>query len=67
MTTAMAGRGEMNPARPRLTIDVSPEMRRDIRLEAAKRDVSITDYVTYLILLGRDADRAGKTTERRTG
>lgn len=66
MTTAMAGRGEMKSARPRLTIDVSPELRRQIRLEAARRDVSITDYVTHLILIGRDADRTEKTTERRT-
>lgn len=63
MTTAMAGRGEMNPARPRLTIDVNPKMRREIRLEAAKRDVSITDYVTHLILLGQEADRDGKDVE----
>lgn len=67
MTTAMAGCGELNPARPRITIDVNPELRREIRLEAAKRDVSITDYVTHLILLGRDADRAGKATEGRKG
>lgn len=55
----------MSPARPRITIDVSPELRREIRLEAAKRDVSITDYVTRLIVLGRDAERADEATERR--
>lgn len=47
---------ERSSARPRITVEVAPELRREIRLEAARRDMSITAYVTGLILRGREAE-----------
>jgi uncharacterized protein (DUF1778 family) len=35
----------IQPRRPRISIDVKPEVRQRLRLAAAKRDVSIRDYV----------------------
>jgi len=32
--------------RPRISVDVDPEIRRQIRLAAAKRDVSVRQYIT---------------------
>jgi uncharacterized protein (DUF1778 family) len=32
--------------RPRISLDVDPEIRRQIRLAAAKRDVSVRQYIT---------------------
>ncbi len=32
-------------ARPRISLDVDPEVRRRIRLAAAKRDVSVRQYI----------------------
>ena len=58
MTTVAREQARVGSARPRITIDVTPEVRREIRLEAAKRDISITEYVAGLIELGRDAERA---------
>jgi hypothetical protein len=37
--------------RPRLTIDVQPELRRRLRLAAAKRDVSVREYVIETLRL----------------
>lgn len=33
------------PKRPRLTLDVQPELRRRLRLAAARRDLSVREYV----------------------
>ncbi len=33
------------PKRPRISIDVAPELRRRLRLAAAKRDLTIRQYV----------------------
>ena len=38
-----------SPKRPRITIDVLPEIRRRLRLAAAKHDVTIRDYVLAVI------------------
>lgn len=35
--------------RPRISIDVSPEIRRRLRLAAAKKDVTLRQYVTDAI------------------
>jgi hypothetical protein len=36
---------QSSPKRPRISVDVLPEMRRRLRLAAAKRDVSVRQYV----------------------
>lgn len=35
--------------RPRISLDVDPEVRRRIRLAAAKRDVSVRRYITEAV------------------
>lgn len=37
------------PKRPRITVDVVPETRRRLRLAAAKRDVTLREYVLTAI------------------
>ena len=37
------------PKRPRLMIDISPELRRRIKLAAAEKDVSIREYVEDIL------------------
>jgi uncharacterized protein (DUF1778 family) len=41
----MARAVQRTTSRPRISLDVDPEVRRRIRLAAAKRDVSIRQYV----------------------
>lgn len=41
----MARPMESSPKRPRISIDVVPEVRRRLRLAAAKRDLSVRQYV----------------------
>jgi len=36
---------ESSPKRPRISVDVAPELRRRLRLAAAKRDLTIRQYV----------------------
>ena len=36
---------QSSPKRPRISVDVLPEVRRRLRLAAAKRDVSVRQYV----------------------
>ena len=49
--------------RPRISLDVEPEVRRLVRLAAAKRDVSVRQYIMEALQerlredLGEDADR----------
>jgi uncharacterized protein (DUF1778 family) len=38
-----------SPKRPRISVDVLPEVRRRLRLAAAKRDVSVQQYVIEAI------------------
>jgi predicted transcriptional regulator len=55
--------------RPRISIDVEPELRRRLRLAAAKRDLTIQRYVLDAIAdrlredLGDDLDDAGMTAK----
>lgn len=37
------------PSRPRLIIDISPELRRRIKIAAAQRDLSIREYVEQIL------------------
>ncbi len=41
----MARPMELSAKRPRISIDVLPEMRRRLRLAAAKRDLTVRQYV----------------------
>jgi uncharacterized protein (DUF1778 family) len=40
---------ESSPKRPRISVDVLPAVRRRLRLAAAKRDVSVQQYVIEAI------------------
>ena len=40
---------EPSPKRPRISVDVLPEVRRRLRLAAAKRDLTIRQYVLAAI------------------
>lgn len=40
---------ESSPKRPRISVDVLPEVRRRLRLAAAKRDLTIRQYVLTAI------------------
>lgn len=35
--------------RIRLTIDIDPELRRDLRMEALQRDIPLREYLTRII------------------
>ena len=39
----------MTAKRPRLTLDVTPELRRRIRIAAAEEDLSVRDYVVGIL------------------
>ena len=41
----MARSMETSPKRPRISVDVLPEVRRRLRMAAAKRDLSVQQYV----------------------
>lgn len=45
----MARPMESSPKRPRISIDVMPEVRRRLRLAAAKRDLTVRQYVLEAI------------------
>ena len=45
----MARPMESSPKRPRISLDVAPELRRQLRLAAAKRDLTIRRYVLEAI------------------
>ncbi len=40
---------ESSPKRPRISVDVLPEVRRRLRLAAAKRDLTVREYVLQAI------------------
>jgi len=40
---------ESSPKRPRISVDVLPEVRRRLRLAAAKRDLTVRQYVIEAI------------------
>ena len=45
----MARSTEASPKRPRISVDVAPELRRRLRLAAAKRDLTVRQYVLEAI------------------
>ena len=45
----MARPMESSPKRPRISVDVLPEVRRRLRLAAAKRDLTVQQYVLEAI------------------
>lgn len=47
----MARPMESSTKRPRISIDVQPEVRRRLRLAAAKRDVTVREYVLEAVEL----------------
>lgn len=49
--------------RPRISLDVDPEVRRRIRLAAAKRDVSVRQYIMDA-LQGRLREDLGEEGDR---
>jgi uncharacterized protein (DUF1778 family) len=55
---------ESSAERPRISIDVAPEIRRRLRLAAAKRDLSVRQYVLEAIeeRLEADLGEDGRTT-----
>ncbi len=44
------------PARTRLTVDVDPDLRRRLRLVAARRDGTVTEYVRQVLERALDQD-----------
>lgn len=67
MTPTAYGSGEMTePKRPRISIDVTPELRRRIRLAAAARDMSATEYCREMLTrhLRQEADGEDARRER---
>jgi uncharacterized protein (DUF1778 family) len=53
----------MDPAtkRPRISVDVQPEVRRRLRLAAAKRDLSVRQYILEALEERLREDLAGDT------
>jgi predicted HicB family RNase H-like nuclease len=45
------------PARVRLSLDIDERLRREVKLEAFRRGVSVREYVTDLILRDRGVSR----------
>ncbi len=66
----MARPMESSPKRPRISIDVIPEVRRRLRLAAAKRDLSVRQYILDAIAerlhedLGDDGEGMSTLTAR---
>jgi uncharacterized protein (DUF1778 family) len=52
--------------RPRISIDVTPDLRRRIRLAAASQDMSVTDYCREVLTrhLRQEADREDARRDR---
>ncbi len=48
------------PARVRITFDIDKELRREVKLEAVRRGVTVREYVTYLILRERETGKTQK-------
>ncbi len=59
----MARPMETSTKRPRISIDVMPEMRRRLRLAAARRDVTIRHYVLEAIAERLREDLGGEDEE----
>jgi len=54
------------PKRPRLSIDITPELRRRVRLAAAAQDMSVTEYCREILTrhLRQEADGQDARRER---
>ncbi|MFQ5666903.1 MAG: hypothetical protein ACE5I7_10790 [Candidatus Binatia bacterium] len=52
----MAQRLASSTTRPRISIDVEPSLRRRVRLAAAKRDLSVREYVLAAIEARLESD-----------
>ena len=54
------------PRRPRISIDVTPELRRRIRLAAAAQDMSVTQYCREILTrhLRQEADQEDARRDR---
>jgi hypothetical protein len=55
----MARTLDPNVKRPRLSLDVDPDVRRRVRLAAARRDVTVRQYVLDALLARLDDDLGG--------
>jgi hypothetical protein len=53
-----AGQEQANRKRSRISLDMSPELRRRVKVEAAKRDITVRAYLEEII------ERAVQTDER---
>jgi|GEM_PF-6282583 plasmid stability protein len=53
-----------NERRVRLSIDVSPDLKRRLKIAAARQDVSIRDYVEALLRQALEADEPGGEAEQ---
>lgn len=66
----MARPMESSPKRPRISIDVVPEVRRRLRVASAKRDLSVRQYILDAIEerlrtdLGDDGERISTLTAK---
>jgi len=54
-------------ARPRLMIDISPELRRRIKIAAAQKDVSIREYVENILEQAVPSETALAQKQQRRG
>lgn len=57
--------GSGRHTRTRLTVDVSPELRRQIKVHAAERDLSVNDYVRALLELALTVPHEGQPSTPR--
>jgi hypothetical protein len=53
------------PTRPRLMIDISPELRRRIKIAAAQKDLSIREYVEQILEQAVPHIETGTVEERQ--
>jgi hypothetical protein len=56
----MARTLDPNVKRPRLSLDVDPDVRRRVRVAAARRDVTVRQYVLDALLARLDDDLGGE-------
>src|SRR5690349_19841924 len=66
----MGGRRDLmtisNERRARLSIDVTPELRRRIKIAAATREVSVREYVETILRQALEAEESGEPPAERT-
>lgn len=54
-----------NERRARLSIDVTPELRRRLKVAAATRDLSVREYVETILRQALEAEERGETPKGR--